>query len=88
MNLYRVWCRFEPDHVAQITGRKGQWRVICSYEWKPLSGNHSDYNKEVKRNGSMPEIGILSTKQYRKGVIIRPHKELNRVLEARRHHDH
>jgi hypothetical protein len=53
-----------------------------------LSGNHSDYNKEVKRNGSMPEIGILSTKQYRKGVIIRPHKELNRVLEARRHHDH
>jgi hypothetical protein len=26
--------------------------------------------------------------KYRKGVIIRPHKELNRVLEARRHHDH
>lgn len=81
--MYRIWCKFEPDHINPMTARRGQWRVISSYAWEPLS-NHGDYNKEVKRNGSLPELGILSTKPYPRGSIIRPHRELNRVLALRK----
>jgi hypothetical protein len=84
MNLYRVWCRFEPDHLNMATGRRGQWRVMKLtqfHDGAPLVHTGWDY-----QHG--PVLTLASTKHYPRGCIIRPHKELNRVLEARRHHDH
>jgi hypothetical protein len=76
MSLYRVWCRYEPDHVNMPAGRRGQWRVIhCHVAFKS--------DPKPVRNLRL-SIGILSTKPYPKGCIIRPHKELNRVLAARK----
>lgn len=74
MNLYRVWCKFEPDHINAPAGRKGQWRVtFCS---KLAIG------PMIMRFGN--ELYIHSSKPYPIGSIIRPHKELNRVLALRR----
>lgn len=73
--MFRVWCKFEPEFFNPATGRTGQWRVKICLE------------------GGVPELGIWmvgeklcipSTKKYPIGSIIRPHKELNRVFEARR----
>jgi hypothetical protein len=80
MNLYRVWCRFEPDHINAPAGRKGQWRVT-------LCMTSKEFKRPVAWWRSLEEISVLSTKPYRKGCIIRPHRELNRVLAARRNHD-
>jgi hypothetical protein len=76
MNLYRVWCRFEPDHINLATGRRGQWRVTDCYE---INIQGLQFHDSVGR-----ELAMLSTKPYPRGCIIRPHKELNRVLALRR----
>jgi hypothetical protein len=78
MNLYRVWCRFEPDHVAQITGRKGQWRVFKSFSI------HVQCARDVTLLPNSRQLAIVSTKPYPKGSIIRPHRELKRVLAFRK----
>lgn len=75
--LYRVWARFEPDHVNPLTGRKGQWRVDHCHE-----AAHQ-YARPVMKWHGIGAIGIVSTKPYPRGSIIRPHKELNRVLAMR-----
>lgn len=75
MNLYRVWCKFEPDHINPLTGRRGQWRVFesmyISYQTAPDVLHTSTY------------LSHVSIKQFNIGSIIRPHKELNRVLKMR-----
>ena len=76
MNMHSVWCRFEPDHVNLPAGRRGQWRVVDS---KPLTHKRE---RHVMRFGR--DLVLTSTKPYPKGSIIRPHRELNRVLAARR----
>jgi hypothetical protein len=74
--LYRVWARFEPDHVNPLTGRKGQWRVTAT--------GGTWFHTPIMRSPRYPsEIGVLSHKRYPIGSIIRPHKELNRVLAMR-----
>lgn len=76
--LFMIWCRFERDHINPLTGRRGQWRTLVSVEC---------YRPDLPvRNyaGDMNMIGVISTKRYRNGSIIRPHKELNRVLVAMR----
>jgi hypothetical protein len=74
--LFRVWARFEPDHVNPLTGRKGQWRVVQS---RPIIEGVA----KVWRVGSLRILLVPSTKPYPRGSIIRPHKELNRVLAMR-----
>lgn len=76
-NLYRVWCKFEPNHVNHPAGRRGQWRVTSCYP-----DHYSDDKTEILK-GYMG-LRIASTKPYPRGSIIRPHKELRRVLEARK----
>ena len=94
-SYYRVWCRFEPDHVYEITGRKGQWRVkLCIREWDIKNVRPGDFCLlHAEKNfpdvylfkGSVDyALTIRSTKRYRHGCIIRPHKELNRVLQQRK----
>jgi hypothetical protein len=79
VNLYRVWAKYEPDHINMATGRRGQWRVTGCYEIQVGVPNfHSSVGKE---------LAMLSTKRYPRGCIIRPHKVLNSVLAARRDHD-
>lgn len=74
--LFRVWCNFEREHVNPLTGRRGQWRVeSCS------GGGALFSDGAVLHYGDV--IGLVSTKRYRPGSIIRPHKELNRVLALR-----
>ncbi|KAF0844358.1 hypothetical protein FNL37_1802 [Methylovorus glucosotrophus] len=76
--LFRVWCKFEPDHVNPLTGRRGQWRVTRT---APFSPNRARlFYTSVRFEG---ELAVLTTKVYRRGSIIRPHKELNRVLALR-----
>lgn len=74
MNLYRIWCRFEPDHINAPAGRRGQWRVTRQLRL------HVQCARDVIVQ-YMPDrlLGIVSTKPYPKGSIIRPHKELRRV---------
>lgn len=71
IEAYRVWCRFEPDHINKPAGRKGQWRVVRTI---PL---HFEARAVLV---ILDQLGVISTKAYHKGSIIRPHKELNRVL--------
>lgn len=68
---FRVWCKFEPNHINKAAGRKGQWRVVRSI---PL---HFEARGVLV---ILDQLGVISTKAYQKGSIIRPHKELNRVL--------
>jgi hypothetical protein len=75
MTLYRVYCKFEADHINMPAGRRGQWRVLRSIKlWWPAP--------PIFR--VMDQLGVISTKPYNRGSIIRPHKELNKVLAARR----
>jgi hypothetical protein len=80
--LYRVWAKFEPEFVNPMTARRGQWRVTgcwCSaHPFKPV------INCLREADRAWREIGIHSTKRYPVGSIIRPHKELRRVLAARK----
>ena len=78
MNLFRVWCRFEPEFFNEMTGRSGQWRVLQCYQ---PSYSCKDVSHPM---AGKAHIAINSTKPYRRGSIIRPHKELNRVLNARK----
>lgn len=73
--LYRVWCKFEPDHMNMATGRRGQWRVVLVV---------ADVMKTGIWKSGHGWLSIPSTKPYPRGCIIRPHKELNRVLAARK----
>lgn len=75
MTIYRVWAKYEPDHINLAAGRKGQWRVVrCNPAMMPLSSDVIYFGDD---------LGIRSTKPYPRGSIIRPHKELNRVLALR-----
>jgi hypothetical protein len=75
--LYRVWSRFEPDHINLPAGRRGQWRVMECYETR--------FTKQaVKVDVIDITVGVLSTKPYNRGSIICPHKALKQVLAARR----
>jgi hypothetical protein len=79
--LYRVWCKFEPNHVNLPAGRRGQWRVKTCWQW-----NGSDYAKHDSII-SHPELGMLAipvSHYFQPGSIVRPHKELRRVLAARK----
>lgn len=80
MTLYRIWCRFEPDHVNMPAGRRGQWRVFRCWNDCP------EYHKPVFKDAEFKwqALCLVSTKPYPRGSIIRPHKELNRVLALRR----
>jgi hypothetical protein len=71
---FRIWCKFEPDHINAPAGRKGQWRVVRCI---PL---HFDARAVLV---ICDQLGIVSSKPYQKGSIIRPHKELRKVLKAR-----
>lgn len=73
---YRVWCRFEPHYINPLTGRRGRWRVVFSCVDGLLLGVW------VQADGGF--LSAPASKQYKRGSIIRPHKELNRVLAARR----
>jgi|GEM_PF-3451418 len=74
MTLYRVYCIYEPEHVNLPAGRRGQWRVLRSIKlWWPAPPIFRVMN----------QLGVISTKPYNRGSIIRPHKELNKVLAAR-----
>lgn len=75
--LYRVWAKFEPDFVNPLTGRRGQWRVKQCV-------NNPMYTLTAVIDPLMDELGVLSTKRYQRGSIIRPHVELRRVLAARK----
>ena len=72
---FRVWCKFEPDHINAPAGRKGQWRVVRSI---PL---HFEARAVLV---ILDQLGVVSSKPYPKGSIIRPHKELRNVLKSRR----
>lgn len=74
--FYRVWCRYEPDHMNMATGRRGQWRVV------KVAANTMDAAIWIMRASKL--LSVPSAKPYPRGCIIRPHKELNRVLAARR----
>lgn len=74
MTLYRVWAKYEPDHINLAAGRKGQWRVKYCSEDNILKGLWTDENEM---------LAIPAAKPYPRGSIIRPHKELNRVLALR-----
>lgn len=74
--LYRVWARFEKFEGRQA----GQWRVTSSYPDRSPS-HYPDIDFSILVPGL---LGIISSKPYRKGSIISPHKELNRALKARR----
>jgi hypothetical protein len=75
MTLYRVYCKFEPDHINLPAGRKGQWRVLRSIKlWFPA--------RPVFK--VMDQLGIISPKPYPKGSIIRPHKALREALKVAR----
>ena len=76
--FYRVWCKFESDHINAPAGRRGQWRVTGCVE--PNNPHLSLLDRWMFDGG--PLLGIASTKPYPTGSIIRPHKELNRVLAA------
>jgi hypothetical protein len=81
VNLYRVWDKYEPDHINMATGRRGQWRVTDSYK------DHTSSDPIVCWVAIIGEMEISSTRPYPRGCIIRPHKVLNSVLAARRDHD-
>jgi hypothetical protein len=74
--LYRVWAKFEPNFINPMTGRRGQWRVDMCHSTRPFS-------KPVRYCADDGVVGIVSTKRYQVGSIIRPHAELRRVLAAR-----
>ena len=75
--FFRVWCRFEADHINPLTGRCGQWRVVHLVEcWRP--------DLPVLNQSDVQLLGIISTKPYPRGSIIRPHRELSRVLAVMR----
>jgi hypothetical protein len=75
--LYRVWAKFESDYLNPLTGRRGQWRVDMCHSTRPFS-------KLVRYCIDDGVVGIVSTKRYQLGSIIRPHAELRRVLAARK----
>lgn len=78
MMLYRVWAKFDPGYTNPLTGRPGLWRVVNSYLINRLPANHDPFWIDGD------ELGIVSIKHYQPGSIIRPHKELNRVIRRRR----
>lgn len=75
--VFRVVCRFERHFANDMTGRRGQWRVLACME-------HPSDGGRVRTNQLINSIGLPSTKYYPRGSIIRPHKELNRVLAQRK----
>jgi len=77
--LYRIWCKFEPNHINPMTGRHGQWRVM-----RALPYENSWLVPDICVIGN--ELCLPSTKPYPRGCIIRPHKELNRVFAQQRSH--
>jgi hypothetical protein len=75
--MWGVSCKFEPDYLNPVTGRRGQWRVIAC-------GIHDRAWDLAWGDKQNPIINMRTTKPYPIGCIIRPHKELNRVLDARK----
>jgi hypothetical protein len=79
--MYRVWARFERDHVNPLTGRRGWWRVTACWLLGTFFGDIGDHDIVQCSDWTLT---FPSSRDCRSGSIINPAKELNRVLKARR----
>lgn len=77
--MYRIWCRYEPEHENVPAGRRGQWRVVECMPWQRWMHAAVGFSYTGENY-----LSIASTKRYPRGSIIRPHKELKRVLVLRK----